>query len=198
MLDWLEEQLIAAHADGRKVIILDHEYAGNRYKDHQLWTKEYNEKYFQLIRDYHEQVIIEVGGHDHYADLRYHSSYHVASLKDTDEKFYFHNLFVAPGATPYGNSNPGVSMFELDAELKPMNLKIEYLDLDATFGMDSVPYDSAQWWSLDYAKDYAVDYITADSLHDFYLRLKDQSEDDTVNYLVSKLGFNPSDPFQYE
>lgn len=95
-------------------------------------------------------------------------------MKDTDDKFYFHNLFVAPGATPYGKSNPGVSMFELEgSDMLPKDLRIEFLDLDATFGMDSVPYEDATWWSLNYKDDYGVEYITPDSLHEFYKRLSD-------------------------
>lgn len=165
-----------ARDDGRQVIILDHEYAGARWHAKQLWDDAYNSKYFDMLRTYKDSVVIEVGGHDHFADLRYHSSYHVADLKDSDTKFYFHNLFVAPGATPYGNSNPAVSMFELEysnSKYVPKNLKIEYLDLDATFDKQSVPYSDATWWSLDWAKDFGVTELTPDSLHEFYTVLKD-------------------------
>ena len=65
------------------------------------------------MRDYHEAVSIEVVGHDHYADLRYHSSDHVMDFDDTDTKFDFHNIFVAPGMTPNKMQNPGVAMFEM-------------------------------------------------------------------------------------
>jgi hypothetical protein len=54
---------------------------------------------------------MEVVGHDHYADLRYHSSNNVAGLPDPTDKFDFHNILVAPGVTPYDGSNPGVTTF---------------------------------------------------------------------------------------
>jgi hypothetical protein len=96
---------------------------------------------------------MEVGGHDHFADLRFHESTGVADIKDAKTEFNFHNLFVSPGMTPYGDSNPGVAMFELTSDFVPQNLKMEFLNLDATFGMQSVPYSEAVWWSVDYAKD---------------------------------------------
>jgi hypothetical protein len=55
--------------------------------------------YFSLLRDYHDVVIIEVVGHDHYSDLRYHSSNNVLDLQDPSVKFDFHNMLVAPGVT---------------------------------------------------------------------------------------------------
>lgn len=113
-LKWLEDQFNQARADGRKVIILDHIYAGCRYKAAKLWHDKYNNPYFQLLRDNHDLVVIEVGGHDHFADLRFHSSKGVAELNDPSSLFNFHNLFVSPGMTPYGDSNPGVSMFEIN------------------------------------------------------------------------------------
>lgn len=119
-LTWLNSQLKLARSEGRKVIILDHIYAGGRYEEQQLWDTTENNQYFEMLRNYHDVVVIEVGGHDHFADLRFHLSKNVAGLDDTsDPEFYFHNLFVAPGATTYGNSNPGVSKFELSETLVP-------------------------------------------------------------------------------
>lgn len=46
----------------------------------------------------------------------------------------------------------------------PQNLRMEFLDLDATFGMTSVPYSAATWWTVDYAKDYQVTDLTPDYL----------------------------------
>jgi hypothetical protein len=52
-----------------------------------------------MLRDYHDVVIIEVAGHDHYSDLRYHSSNNVLELPDPAVKFNFHNILIAPGVT---------------------------------------------------------------------------------------------------
>ena len=81
------------------------------------------------MRDNHEAVAIEVMGHDHYADLRYHSSDNVLDFDDTDTKFDFHNLFVAPGITPNKGNNPGVAMFEISSDGVPSNLQMEFIDL---------------------------------------------------------------------
>ena len=77
--------------------------------------------------------MIEVVGHDHIADLRYHSSSsNVLDLQDIEPQFYFHNMIVAPGVTPYDFTNPGVGKFEITSELVPQNLQLEFLNLQAT------------------------------------------------------------------
>lgn len=149
-------------------------------------------EYFENLRNYHEQVVIEVVGHDHYADLRYHSSNNVAGLPDTPTKFDFHNMFVAPGVTPYDNSNPGVSMFEVTDSGVATGLKMEYLNLQATIGKTSVSYSDLDFFSVDMAADYEVTDLDATSLADFRKRLE-ADETYTLNYLVAKLGFDPTD-----
>ena len=99
-LDWLEAQLLSSSTTGRKFILAGHVYAGARYHGNDQWHSEFASRYFQILRDNPDAVIIEVFAHDHYGDLRYHSSHHVADLPDTEDKFDFHNLFVAPGITP--------------------------------------------------------------------------------------------------
>jgi hypothetical protein len=84
-----------------------------------MWKDAANTQYFATLRDYHEQVVIEVVGHDHFSDLRYHSSFNVCDLPDTDVEFNFHNLLVSPGVTPRDGSNPGVTTFEITEDLVP-------------------------------------------------------------------------------
>ena len=74
-------------------------------------------------------IIIEVGGHDHYADLRYHSTSNVKNLQDITPESDFHNLLVAPGITPNKGQNPGVAHFQIDDNLVPTNHKMEFLNL---------------------------------------------------------------------
>lgn len=52
-MDWFEEQLILAKAEGRKVIIMDHVYAGSGNDTPVPWYDKYNAKYFDLLRNYH-------------------------------------------------------------------------------------------------------------------------------------------------
>lgn len=134
ILQWLEHQLLSGQWSGRKFIIIGHVYAGVRYKSTPLWHSVYAERYFKIIRDHHHNIIIEVMGHDHYADVRYHSSNSVLNLKDSDVKFDFHNMIVAPGVTPIKGNNPGVAMFEISSDGVPSNLNFEFIDLVPTMG----------------------------------------------------------------
>jgi hypothetical protein len=54
-----------------------------------------------------------------------------------------------------------------------------------------VSYTDAKWFSVDFAKSYAVTTITPDSLAAFR-KILEADESYTLNYLVSKLGFDPS------
>jgi hypothetical protein len=47
-----------------------------------MWISSMTEKYFQILRDYKDQIIIEVGAHDHTSTLRYHSSNNVFDFPD--------------------------------------------------------------------------------------------------------------------
>lgn len=51
----------------------------------------YNTKYFALIQKYADRIALEVYGHDHFADLRYH--------KD-DAGVFNHNMMLSPGLSP--------------------------------------------------------------------------------------------------
>ena len=142
--------------------------------------------------------MIEVVGHDHYSDLRYHSSQNVCDLADTDVKFDFHNILIAPGITPIDSSNPGVTMFEIDENLLPKNLRMEFLNLGATIGNESFTPADADWWSVDFASAFNLTMLDPSSLATFRKFLEaPENEEFTVNYLVSKLGFDPSDPTQF-
>jgi hypothetical protein len=161
-----------------------------------LWVDSYNTKFFNLLRNYSDQVIIEVYGHDHFADLRYHSSQNVATLVDTPVKYDFHNMLVAPGSTPYDGSNPGVAHFEIDeTTLVPSNLKLEFININNTLGKSSVTYADLDFYSVDFSKDWGVKTLDATSLADFR-KVLEPNEALTLNYLVSKLGFDYTDSVQ--
>lgn len=199
MLSWLEAQLIDGLSKGTKFIITDHVYAGARYHGSTLWHDEFNSRYFQILRDYHEAVAFEVVGHDHYGDLRYHSSYDVLDLPDTDTKFDFHNLFIAPGITPNKNQNPGVAMFEMDAYNTPHSLKFEFVDINPLLGKTSATYNDLKFLSLDMAKDFGVTSLTPDDLKDFRNALEDSSNYDwAMDYLVRKMGFDANNSAEFD
>ena len=106
-------------------------------------------EYFQILRDHKDQIIIEIGAHDHIASLRYHSSSHVLDFPDPATAFDFHNILVAPSVTPNKNNNPGIAIFEVDNGTAH-SLKYEFLDLNPTFGSATV--GNLTFRSLDFAK----------------------------------------------
>ena len=120
MLDWLESNLKSAANTSRKFIISDHVYDGTRYNENQMWHEEFQARYYQTLLDHSSQIIMEVVGHDHIADLRYHSSQKIPGVTDAKTKYDLHNVFVAPGITPNKKNNPGVAHFEIsDAGVEP-------------------------------------------------------------------------------
>ena len=99
-----------------------------------LWTDDDTTTYFDLISKYSDKIIIEVVGHDHYSDLRYHdNSNSASSLLGTSESN--HNMIVSPGVTPIDTINPGFATFEVDdSTLTPENLQLTFVELSKTYG----------------------------------------------------------------
>ena len=133
-------------------------------------------------------MVIEVVGHDHYADIRYHSSLGVLDLEDTPTHFEFHNMLVAPGITPNKNSQPGVATFEVSADGVPSKLRMEFLDLVPLLGTSSVGYSDLKFLSLALSE-YGLTDLTADALSVFRSDLE-ANKDMTLEYLVRKLGYD--------
>lgn len=158
--------MIAGAAEGRKFILTGHQYAGARYHANDLWHSDEARRYFQILRDNHDAVIIEVMGHDHYAGMRYHSSWNVLDFPDTDEKFDFHNILVSPGVTPNKGNNPGVAMFEVSDDGVPSNLRYEFIDIVPQQGASSVSYSDLKFLSLAMS-DYGVNELTGQSIAAF-------------------------------
>jgi hypothetical protein len=111
-LDWLKSQLENAE-DNRKFIITYHIYPGARHHTtgpKTLWNDDQNVSYFNILTEYSDKVILEVGAHDHFSDLRYHEDSFdfsgKSSLKEgkvSKSKSYLHNLIVNPGVSPIDN-----------------------------------------------------------------------------------------------
>lgn len=83
-MDWLRYQLEQGSLTGRKFIITNHVYGGTRHEAERMWHIKRNEAYFTILRKNHEQVLIELFGHDHLGDIRYHSSNDVLQLRDPE------------------------------------------------------------------------------------------------------------------
>ena len=90
-------------------MIIDHVYAGARRKkgvDLNLWHTEpgmdYQDWYFNLWNKYEKKIILEVGAHDHFEDLR---------VDYTDPTHPTRNLFIPTGITPIKSQLPGFNTF---------------------------------------------------------------------------------------
>ena len=90
-LTWLETNL---KNKDKKNLMFYHMYAGGRIKHNttqksqMIWDKTYNKRYFDLMLEYKDQVLLEVGAHDHWEDLRYYEN------KDGDA---YRNLLISTG-----------------------------------------------------------------------------------------------------
>ena len=123
-----------------------------------MWFDEPNKAYFDMIEKHRDRIIIEIVGHDHFADLRYNTS-------TTDEQYFYHNMLVVPAVTPVYNSNPGVAYLEIDDDLKPVNFKQSNLNLYATLGKDDdTPYEKLEFRDLDYAAEFGLKDLTPESI----------------------------------
>lgn len=146
-MTWLKETLANAPSD-RKFILNFHIYNGARWsksgKD--MWLDDYNTQFWQIVQDHSEKIVITAAAHDHYADVRYHSSSlpivadeveqptlfarvkHALGLAKksrpakASNKDFFYNLILAPSFTPNKQSMPGYSTFDIDSDtLIPSN-----------------------------------------------------------------------------
>lgn len=120
---WLAEQLHKGE-EGRKFIIIQHVYGGARYNSHPMWFSYPNQTYFELLSQYKDKIILEVGGHDHFTSMRYHTQKDIldTSVDGPTDDSLFHNILVNPSLTPWYYNNPGVSAFEVNDEtLVPHN-----------------------------------------------------------------------------
>ena len=173
---WLAEQLKHAE-EGRKFIIIQHVYGGARYY-HPMWNTYPNETYFELLAEHKDKIIMEVGGHDHFTSLRYHTSSDILAVGDGDNEgsddTLFHNILVNPSITPWYFNNPGVSSFEIDeTSLLPHNYQASYLNLAPTLGKDATmpPYDELEWRDIDFQAEFGLEDLTAQGIHKLRLKL---------------------------
>jgi hypothetical protein len=113
----LRKNLATGKSSGRKFLLTYHIYPGAKYssKSKELLFDKFTEPFFEILQTYQDSIVLEIAAHDHYTDLRYHTS-------DTN---HFHNMLVAPGVSPINGQNPGYATFEVDeVSLLPQNLQL--------------------------------------------------------------------------
>ena len=172
---WLAEQFKHAE-EGRKFVIIQHVYGGARYY-HPMWTTFPNQAYFELLATYKHKVIMEIGGHDHFTSMRYHTQKDILDLDDDplQDDTLFHNILINPSLTPWYYNNPGVSCLEIDDEtLIPHNYQASYLNLAPTMGKNASrpPYEELEWRDLNYQAEFGLEDLTAAGIHKLRLKLQ--------------------------
>ena len=119
-LEWIEHQLWNSEPD-RKFILTCHVYFGVKFegKLKPQWTDAnnylYRQKFLSILVRYTEKIVIQVTGHDHHADLRFHrgmipdlltvselDSYiqlHQKWKNEPVDDFVFNNMILNPSLT---------------------------------------------------------------------------------------------------
>jgi len=160
--NWLTKKM--TDSSGQKYVIFTHIYAGSRVKHSDklkmsdLWDTNWNKKYFDLLKDNKDRLVIELAGHDHWEDLRMYL--------DKDGNAY-RNMFVATGVGMDHNQLPGFNTMKIDGKTSvPKDLKEYILDITPTFGMDSLPkLDELNVRTVDFAKDFGIEDLTPQSIY---------------------------------
>lgn len=102
-MKWLSKSLAKGPS-----LIFTHIYAGSslKYGGHgsadYRWKKSWTGKYFALMNKYKKNVILEVGAHDHFEDLRYNVDKKGKPMRP---------LLISTGVSPDHSQLPGYSTF---------------------------------------------------------------------------------------
>lgn len=142
-----------------------------------MWHSFPNKTYFELLAEYKDKIILEVGGHDHFASIRYHTGRDVLDQSDTKEveDQLLHNILINPSVTPWYYNNPGISSLIIDDKtLVPHNLTASYLNLAPTMGVNATvtTYHELEWRDLDYKREFGLQDLTPIGIHRFRLKLQ--------------------------
>ena len=212
-LQWLEEQLESAESH-RKFILVNHIYYGVQQKDgsaKQLWTEDYTYRYGLILERYASKILIELSGHEHTADLRYHlgsalfnstslKKMHKHDIKKYTLPKYYHNIIINPGVTSFDGANPGYTVFDLDLNnLVAKNLKMNFFGIEKTYNW-TTPYPSVNQWpwtTLDFNQMFNLTELTPQNIDLLHQQL---SSNDTLlkRYLSYKIGYDPDVPLEFQ
>ena len=130
--------------------------------------------------------------------MRYHTAKDILDVGDHGlDKSLFHNILVNPSLAPYQRNNPGISVMEVDDNtLIPHNYQATYLNLEPTIGrLHLTPYQSLHWRDIDYNKDFGLEDLTPQGIHN--LRIKLQKDLHLQHdFMIRKIGLDPNDHFE--
>lgn len=135
-LEWLEQTLARAEAEGRRVWLLSHIPPGpdvyetvSSYMDETghisevglLWSKEYHERFMEITARYQKIIKISFGGHTHMEEYR------MSSSNEIEPDLL---MIINPAVTPLFGNNPAYRVFTMDADgWELMEYRTEAIDL---------------------------------------------------------------------
>jgi hypothetical protein len=194
MYKWLAEVLYDDQNKQRKIVPFYHIWPGLNYvKDKTLhWKMDYIKKYKKLMLDHHTKFPIMIGAHTHYMNFMYGerkpNNYSVRDFFNHDKTTWFDNLYISPSISPIFGNNPGITVFDLDYEMKVKDMKIRYLYLPSTY--NKAHEDDFKWRTFDFFEQTGVKHYNSSELYAFEEKLNHDS-DELLDFLVAKIGFDP-------
>jgi predicted phosphodiesterase len=181
---WLENVL--SEESKQKCLILTHIYSGARLSHNKkndandLWNAADSKRYFNLAAKYKSKIILEIGAHDHWEDLRVY--------QNKDEPY--RNLLVSTGISPNQSNMPGFSTFEISNEGNASNLVLTTLDLIKTYGLSKIPVlDELTFNQLNFSK-YGFSDLSPSGLVASYDSLQSGQPETIDNFLSDKEGYD--------
>lgn len=167
---------------------MTHIYAGARHKHsstkggNNLWNVTDDHKYLSLMKQYKKKIVLEIGAHDHWEDVRVIS----------DASGPYRNLFVPTGISMKQGQMPGYNTLEISASGVASNISEVSMDITTTYGKKTVPaLSTIPLYRTNY-KDYGIDKLTPEAILAAYAKMEKGSFSDTEKFLSDKAGFNPT------
>ena len=170
-----------------------------------------------LLVKYHDRILVHITGHDHHSDIRYHIGLIPEDLlepgtleyiqdyqgkkNETIDTFVFNNMVLNPAITSIDGTHPGFSTFEFNREHKfVFDLEMHFLRICSTYNM-TLPLPALsdpKFGFVDFFWDenFKLTNLTGAGMVNFmsYLMKESAGEDELIDLLGDKAGFDPDNP----
>ena len=206
MLIWLRNELEEEKDATHGFIISFHIFPGLYYPgyDQQFFYDPYVAIYKQIVKQNRHKIILQIGAHTHWADVRsYVSPYNPFSSaglgigaflgvedEEEHEDVHYENLHVSPSVSPIFGNNPGVTTFDVHEDsLVAYNFTWHFFDLYKSFTDSEQETPLVEYREVNLEKEFGLMNFTIGETWNFLKRLQGD-EELFRQYLVKKLGFS--------
>jgi len=181
-LEWLYDNLETAE-EGRKFIVFMHIYPGQYqvFQETYFWDDSTTEKFINIMEMHSEKIMMTLGAHTHYSDLRVNIPYTENSDEEPVAKF---SMLATPSFSLSNYNNPGFTRFVV------RNNTVQ--DLKLTFmNAHHFPQEpkNARFNELDYKKDLGLETWTHKNVQDVIKNTLENNWSLFMRYLGWKVGF---------